>query len=275
MKKFFPLFAIIIFVSCSNDWDSNIFTGKLVLTNFTYTGTHTAYISIREDNGFFNPSDPAGIILPYFTTVTSPGSSNVLVADIDIQSQGFNSDSGLPLWLMIASDEDDSGNLTAGDYILPVYSLTLKNGEELNLDGITLDPLETQPASGGPYSGLGIQFPISDMLPAVVDSEHPVILGINNSANADFTAGPNYRKIVIPNRRLFGDMMIFSVDGAFTDTYYFFLGYDRDGNGLIDIGENASEATRAAVTTNVLIDPAAYSDTQFNLELNGYTFATN
>jgi hypothetical protein len=280
MKKLLFIVCIIIVFSCSDqagpDLDSS-FIGKVILTNFAYTGTHTVYFSVLRgegDDNFPDITHSSATYVPYSASLDTPGTSDILVADIDYHDPDhIDEGSELGLWLVAASDEDDSGHLTDGDFILPLYRFNLKNGQTMEIEGLTLDTGSTLGA--GPYGPRNFKFRITDNLPAVVDADHPVILRIDNAGNTDFkNNAPNFRQIVIADRRLLGSLMIASVPDI-TDDYVMMLGYDRNGNGTLDIDDYATETDTSAVTYTINIIAGDYSDQTIEFVLNDLTAITN
>jgi len=282
MKKF--LFTAVIFLSClffffscsGDSWDDT-FSGSLTLKNFTYTGANTVFFTLfpkdnNDDSGWLDFSNQSAAISPFGAQSTETGTYDITITDISLENPDFYTGDGLSVWLVIASDDNSSGIFDTGDFIMPVYSLTISDGEDVVIDGLTFDPSSPlNSAANGRY----IRFRIQATLPAVVSSDSPVILRVDNGANPDFkNNAPNFRKVIFPDIRLVNDLIIYSVPDI-TETYFYLLGYDGNKNGSIDVGDYASENDSAALINNITVNAGDFGEVQADVKLNGITRITN
>ena len=260
----------VLFTTCGTVSQTEPFSSTLVLTNFTYTGAGTVYFGIAlggQDHSYFQLDSYNSSILLDGTSTSQTGTFDVTVAQVVIEDPDFDTVLGLDVWLFIASDEDASSDLSAGDRLMPVFSLTLPPGETVEIDGLTLD--FAVPSASWDFALTNmIRLNVNFNVPAVIDATHPLIFRLDNAGNADFTLAPNHRYIEITDPRLAGDMVVYLPDAA--DTYFYAMAYDRDGNGL-DTGDNATETDQAVITRSFTTVIGDTGSPEFDLILDSYT----
>lgn len=278
MRRLIPLILSIVLCSlivfsCS-EYREEGFTGSLTLTNFTYTGTDTVFFTLfpNEWNNWLDFNNLGSGLVPFGAQSDESGTYDIQIADINLEKTNFSSEDGLTVWLVIASDNNITGQLDTGDDIMPVYSLTIANGEDVIIDGLEFDAASTLTAA--PYQRY-IRFRLESTLPAEVSVDNPVILRVDNLANFDFkNNSPNFRKILIPDIRLVNDLVLYSVPDI-DDNYYILFGHDSNGSGSLDINDYASESDRTIISKNFSIFAGNYEENEVSLSINGITRITN
>ena len=245
------ILSLCLFCCRVNNTDSvwsSTFSASVTLSNFSYNGSHTVYfalIPINEWDGGTN-LNIEGSFLPFGTSTDQSGTYSVTIPIEFSSSDEYQFDgSSIQAAILIASDENDSGDLAPGtDLIIPGYKLEIENGETYSIDGLTFDVGDTFTA--GLYD-TSLQIDIDNLVPPEsIDAAHPVYIRVDNAGNTDFTLAPNFRQITITDPRLLNTVYLHSIPGG-GDTYSILVIHDADGSG-IDIGDPASEEDRTNVS---------------------------
>ena len=266
------------------DVDDEIPTGPTAtvkLKDFTYSGAHTVHLALFEIEDFHGPGPIAGPNTTSQTaTVESSGVHDVLFEEVSMPPYDDDYEDrqeDVDVSLLIASDEDNSGDYSTGDYVMPVYYFNLESGEELTIESLDLNTGSTLIA--GPatdYVDFKIKLGYSDSLDTV-DATQPLILAINDTGNPDFSAGGTFKQIPLYQTDLFEELFlridIKSVpDPGAPEDYYFLLFHDLNNSGIPDTGEPASENSPATgITYSETIDTGVVDNYNIDLHIDPST----
>jgi len=246
------IFIIILAVSCSMvsglDGTSTTFNSSFTLQDFTYNGTHTLYVLLApyEADVFYYFDSPEEEIWRFGTSIDQTGTFDLSIDPIEFEDINYGETIFFDAFLFIASDEDDSGDFTSGDLVMPAYRVQIEDGEPYVLSDMTFDVAGLE---AGPRA-FDLRVTIESSLSEdSVSSTNPVYLLINNADDPDFTVTTNlFRQFVITDGRLLDDMYVLSIP-AVADTYRLLIVHDTNGDG-VGPGDYASEADRTAVTAS-------------------------
>ncbi len=292
-----PAILLLVLFSCSPTFDQMVEevepvygSAAVSLSSFSYTGTQKAFITVatmemKESEYDFHdwngPEISDGRIWAsnfdsdgsYFTVggvLDGASTEDIAFTGIAIPARADdpNYDPVIKTALIIASDEDGSGDFSDGDIIMPTYTFALKNGSNIDFDGLTFDPLSALIA--GTYDSsisLSMDWDFNLNI-SVPEEDGRCYLFIEDNPN--LSAGTFEKEIPVPSFDV-KTVTIHTMDGNLTQDYWYLLFQDVNGNGQPDTGEPASESSPiTAITQNFHIDAGNYDgSTELSISLTG------
>ncbi len=213
-----------------DDSDTEV-TSTLELTGFTYSGTNDVYFTLYGSEG------PGNGTAPVHSQKISDGipGEDIVFDDLNIEE---HEDEGEQVQLYIASDEDGSGALDTGDYIMPILRFDMYYGEYRQIPDLDLDT-GTEEQAGVFDENYRIRFHINYGQLGPVNEQSPLILIIQNLGDPAFDTLANVFKIIPLADKGFINEIEFNCVFP-DDTYHYLLFHDLDGLGYPDIGEASS-----------------------------------
>jgi hypothetical protein len=213
-----------------DDSDTEV-TSSLELTGFTYGGSNDVYFTLYGSEG------PGSGTAPVHSQKLSDGISDedIVFEDLNIEEH----DDGEEVQLYIASDEDGSGTLDTGDYIMPILRFNMYYGEYRRIPYLILEDLQSGIQSGEHSDNISLRIHINYGQLGPVTESSPLVLRIRDG-NTDLTNEADATKNIKITDKGFINEIEFQC--YFNATQHFILLFhDENGNGTAETGEAASE----------------------------------
>lgn len=255
-------------------------TATIELTEFVYSGSggvHKAYLALYGSDG-----SSGSTVATHSKEIKQTGIQDITIKDIPIPDRDEYRQ-----WVLlhIASDEDDSGDLTTGDFILPVARFKMDYGETVQIDGLHLDANPgSMPVAAAPKTDLTFYVAIDYGELDTVDPSQPLVLRVD-WVDGDFTAdtgtldagiaGPAsdlVYQVPLAQAGLYEELIFYSVPDPPSDTSFFFLMYhDQNNNGAPDSGEPASETDLTVISNSTSVTSGETGDRYINISIDKNT----